>query len=137
MNESNKLPEQILTIDGARINDIAGFYAEINRVFMSQEDWQLGVSLDALDDMLYGGYGAAQGTAPVRLRWLNAEHSRSRLDIAATRAHYLEKLSRPDTFSYQHWLGKFHALEVGQGPTYFEQICQVIAGHPRFTLELA
>ncbi|OJK06307.1 hypothetical protein BRY75_13405 [Acinetobacter baumannii] len=137
MNESNKLPEQILTIDGARINDIAGFYAEINRVFMSQEDWQLGISLDALDDMLYGGYGAAQGNAPVRLRWLNAEHSRSRLDIAATHAHYLEKLSRPDTFSYQHWLGKFHALEVGQGPTYFEQICQVIAGHPRFTLELA
>ena len=137
MNESNKLPEQILTIDGARINDIAGFYAEINRVFMSQGDWQLGISLDALDDMLYGGYGAAQGNAPVRLRWLNAEHSRSRLDIAATRAHYLEKLSRPDTFSYQHWLGKFHALEVGQGPTYFEQICQVIAGHPRFTLELA
>ncbi|HGY4639227.1 TPA: hypothetical protein ACNV0F_001887 [Acinetobacter baumannii] len=137
MNESNKLPEQIPTIDGARINDIAGFYAEINRVFMSQEDWQLGVSLDALDDMLYGGYGAAQGNAPVRLRWLNAEHSRSRLDIAATRAHYLEKLSRPDTFSYQHWLGKFHALEVGRGPTYFEQICQVIAGHPRFTLELA
>ncbi|WP_236493267.1 barstar family protein [Xanthomonas massiliensis] len=79
-------PERTLTIDGARIDGIADFYAEINRVFMAQEDWQLGASLDALDDMLHGGYGAAQGSAPVKLRWLNAEHSRARLDIAATRA---------------------------------------------------
>ncbi|RMX05697.1 ribonuclease inhibitor [Corticibacter populi] len=136
MTQTNS-PEHTLTIDGARIDSIAGFYAEINRVFMAQEDWQLGASLDALNDMLYGGYGAAQGNAPVRLRWLNAEHSRSRLDVAATRAHYLDKLARPDTFNHKHWLGTLHALEAGHGPTYFEQICQVIASHPRFTLELA
>lgn len=136
MNQTNS-PERTLTIDGARIEGIADFYAEINRVFMAQEDWELGVSLDALDDMLYGGYGAAQGNESVRLRWLNAEYSRTRLDIAATRAHYLDKLARPDTFNHQHWQGALYALEAGHGPTYFEQICQVIAGHPRFTLELA
>ncbi|THT95894.1 ribonuclease inhibitor [Lampropedia puyangensis] len=136
MNQTNS-PERTLSIDGARIDGIADFYAEINRVFMAQEDWELGVSLDALDDMLYGGYGAAQGNAPVKLRWLNAEHSRTQLGHAATRAHYLDKMARPDTFNHQHWLGALHALEAGKGPTYFEQICQVIAGHPRFTLELA
>lgn len=129
--------ERTLLIDGARIEGIADFYAEINRVFMAQEDWELGASLDALDDMLYGGYGAAKGNAPVRLRWLNAERSRARLGIGATRAHYLDKLARPDTFNHQHWLGALHALEAGHGPTYFEQICQVMASHPRFTLELA
>lgn len=62
MNQINT-PERILTIDGAQINGIEDFYAEINRVFMAQENWQLGASLDALDDMLYGGYGAAQRKA--------------------------------------------------------------------------
>lgn len=133
----NNSSERILTIDGARIEGIESFYAEINRVFMAKEDWKLGVSLDALDDMLYGGYGAAQGDAPVKLLWLNAEHSRAKLDIAATRAHYLEKLARPEIFNHQHWLGVLHDLEAGHGPTYFEQICQIIASHPRFTLELA
>ncbi|WP_411571663.1 barstar family protein [Pectobacterium cacticida] len=130
-------PECTLTIDGARINGIADFYAEINRVFMAQEDWTLGPSLDALDDMLYGGYGAAQGNTPVRLRWLHAQHSRTALGVAATRAHYLEKLARPETFNRRYWLDMLHALEAGHGPTYFEQICQVISSHPRFTLELA
>ena len=47
-----------LRLDGRLIHDIASFYDEINRVFMAGEDWQLGPSLDALDDMLRGGYGA-------------------------------------------------------------------------------
>ncbi|WP_189654972.1 hypothetical protein [Paracoccus mutanolyticus] len=42
----------------------------MNRVFMAAEDWQLGDSLDALNDMLYGGYGALHGAGSVRLRWL-------------------------------------------------------------------
>lgn len=46
---------RILHIEGASINDIASLYVEINRVFMADEDWQLGASLDALDDLLHGG----------------------------------------------------------------------------------
>lgn len=56
-----------LTIDGSRIHDIPSFYDEINRVFMTGVDWTLGPSLDALDDLLYGGYGALDGDAPVSL----------------------------------------------------------------------
>ena len=37
-----------LTIDGNRIRDIPSFFMEINSVFMSGEEWQLGPSLDAL-----------------------------------------------------------------------------------------
>ena len=47
-----------LRLDGCRIRDIPSFYDEINRVFMAGEDWRLGPSLNALDDMLRGGYGA-------------------------------------------------------------------------------
>lgn len=67
------MPPKILTIDGSRIYDIPSFYAEINRVFMSGEDWKLEASVDALNDMLYGAYGAIQGDEPIILMWLNME----------------------------------------------------------------
>jgi len=51
----------VLQIEGAAINDIPSLYAEINRVFMAGENWQLGPSLDALDDLLHGGYGVLAG----------------------------------------------------------------------------
>ena len=43
-----------MRLDGRRVHDIASFYDEINRVFMTGVDWQLGPSLDALDDMRDG-----------------------------------------------------------------------------------
>ena len=40
---------EIFVIDGQMFSDIPGFYAELNRIFMADEEWQLGQSLDALD----------------------------------------------------------------------------------------
>src|SRR5690606_6165861 len=85
------MPRQ-LVIDGNRIHDIASFYDEINRVFMVDVDWPLAHSLDALDDMLYGGYGALDGNAPATLVWTNYENNRRDLGPDATRAFLLAKL---------------------------------------------
>jgi hypothetical protein len=56
-----------LRLDGRRITGIPSFYDEVNRVFMADESWTLGPSLDALDDLLYGGYGALHGADRVRV----------------------------------------------------------------------
>lgn len=42
-----------IEIDGTTIHGIPSLYAELNRVFMPDEEWTLGESLDALDDLLY------------------------------------------------------------------------------------
>lgn len=126
----------ILTIEGARVHDIASLYAEINRVFMAGEDWELGASLDGLDDMLYGGYGALRGKAPALVLWRDMDISRSALGIAATRAYYLDKLAHPQQFKP----GPIHAslARLGQGgPTYFDLVLQVFADHPNITLRAA
>ncbi|MBP2483340.1 RNAse (barnase) inhibitor barstar [Stenotrophomonas sp. PvP093] len=54
----------ILQIEGCTIHDIPSLYAEINRVFMAGEDWQLGPSLDALDDLLHGVHGVSAMSGP-------------------------------------------------------------------------
>ncbi|MFC0220345.1 barstar family protein [Pseudochelatococcus lubricantis] len=128
------MSKKILTIDGNAISDIPSLYEEINRVFMAGEDWKLGPSLDALDDMLYGDYGAAKGDEPVVLIWQNMDKNRADLGFEATREFYREKLRRPEIFDLERISRDLDALERGAGPTYFEIVLQIIAGHPHIEL---
>lgn len=125
---------KVLTIEGSAIDGIASFYAEINRVFMAGEDWTLGPSLDALDDMLYGGYGAIAGGEPVTLVWRDIERSRAALGKGATREHYRAKLARPDLYNSERIEKDLAALEAGAGPSYFDIVLEIIAGHPNIEL---
>ncbi|MCG2839656.1 barstar family protein [Sandaracinobacter sp. RS1-74] len=125
------------TLEGRAIHDIPSFYAEVNRLFMAGEDWKLGQSLDALDDLLYGGYGALQGHARVRLVWRDMEQSRAALGKEATRALYLEKLKQPERYDVGRIKRDLAALEAGTGPTYFQTILDIIASHPNIELVAA
>ncbi|MBD9470205.1 barstar family protein [Pseudoxanthomonas sp. PXM01] len=123
-----------LTLDGTRIHDIPSFYDEINRVFMQDVDWTLGPSLDALDDLLYGGYGALDGDAPVTLVWTHFAASRDALGVEATRQYLLAKLAQPERFNAAHFQRELDALEAGTGQTYFDIVLEIIAAHPNITL---
>jgi len=123
-----------LTLDGTRIHDIASFYDAINRLFMADVDWQLGHSLDALDDMLYGGFGALDGDAPVTLVWTAFEHNRDALGIDATRAWLQDKLDTPGRYDKTRIRRELDALEAGSGPTYFDIVLEILAAHPNITL---
>ncbi len=119
-----------LEILGHAIIDIPTFYAEINRLFMADESWSLGESLDALNDMLYGGYGAIEGHEPVKLIWRDVDASRSALGFAATRTFLTEKLQRPGTFNIDMIARQLDALERGAGQTYFDIVFEIIGDHP-------
>jgi len=123
-----------LVLDGSAIHDIAGFYAEINRVFMASEDWQLAPSLDALDDLLYGSYGALAGHPSATVHWTHIAHSRAALGVAATRAWLQEKQARPGMFNAARIATQLDALERGAGQTYFDIIMNVFAAHPTLHL---
>lgn len=125
-----------LTLDGRRIRDLASFYAEINRVFMTGVDWPLGHSLDALDDMLYGGYGALDGDAPVTLVWTDFEKNRRDLGIDVTRAWLQDKLDTPGRYDKARIRRDVDALEAGDGLTFFDLVLEIIAAHPNITLEM-
>lgn len=128
------MPIRTLVIDGDNIHDITSFYDEINRVFMANETWKLGASLDALDDMLRGAYGAGSGSDPVLLIWRNMEKNRADLGVAATRTYYRKKLEHPEMFNAESARKSLDELDAGTGPTYFDIVLQIIADHPRITL---
>ena len=126
-----------LTIDGSAVHDIPSLYAELNRVLMPDEDWALGESLDALDDLLYGGFGVLDGSAPVRVVWRDHARAGVALGVAATRAWYERRLAHPEVYSVSVASTALAALDAGTGPTYFELVLQVFASHPNVSLELA
>ncbi|MEO9338442.1 ribonuclease inhibitor [Mesorhizobium sp. SB112] len=126
-----------LIIDGNNVHDISSFYDEINRVFMAGEDWKIGPSLDALDDMLYGGFGALKGDEAVILTWKAIEKSRDDLGLDATRSYYLKKLEQPSNFDVGRIRQHLAELESGIGPTYFEIVLQIIADHANIELRSA
>ncbi|GEP92664.1 barstar family protein [Chitinophaga terrae (ex Kim and Jung 2007)] len=126
--------EKHFIIDGDNIHDIPSFYAEINRVFMQGEDWKLGNSLDAFNDLLYGGFGALQGCDKVKLVWKHTEKSKAALGVETTRKYYEEKLRPESPFNKDHFRKKLAALEVGKGETYFDILMEIIREHPNVEL---
>ena len=126
-----------LTINGEAIDDIDSFYKEINRIFMSEENWKLGNSLDALDDLLYGGFGALKDAANVEIEWLNSNKSKAALGYNVTKAYYLQKLEPGSPFNKDLFKEKLAALENGTGETYFDLIINVINDHANVKLILS
>lgn len=124
-------------LQGSRIGGIGDFYAQLNRLVMRDEDWELGPSLDALNDLLYGGIGALANVQEPRFVWLDHEMARAALDVPATEEWLLAKLASPAAFHGDSIRAQLAALRAGEGPTYFELILEVFADHPRVTLSLA
>lgn len=118
-----------LRIDGSAVHDIPSFYDEVNRVFMDGVDWRLGESLDALSDLLHGGYGAIDGVKPVRIVLGDDARLRAALGFEETRRHHAAKLGRP---GYDQGLiaRRLRDLEAGAGPTYYETVREILAEHP-------
>ena len=96
---------------------------------MAGEDWQLGQSLDALDDLLYGGFGAAQATQLFRLEWKNMDKSRHDLGLKATRQWLLNKLDHPEHFNAELIRKQLNALDRGEGSTFFEIVMEIFGSH--------
>ncbi|MHC1652639.1 barstar family protein [Stenotrophomonas maltophilia] len=123
-----------LQIEGSAIDGIDSLFTELNRVFMASEDWQLGPSLDALDDLLHGGYGALAGHAAVTVIWRDIEHSRSALGQQATVDWLQAKQQAPGLFDNRAISRQLAAVQRGDGQTYFEIVMEIFASHRQITL---
>lgn len=119
-----------MAIEGAHIADIASFYAEINRVYMADENWQIG-SLDGFDDLLYGGFGKVQNAKKHTIIWRDIDHSRAALGVTTTLAYYQEKLAANSPFNQTYFQQRLSDLQAGKGQTYFDIVAEIIQSHPK------
>ncbi|NPE46477.1 ribonuclease inhibitor [Sphingobacterium sp. arapr2] len=115
-------------IEGKHIADIPSFYAEINRVYMADENWKIG-SLDGFDDLLYGGFGKLQDAKKHSIIWKDIDDSRAALGMTTTLAYYQEKLAANSPFNQAYFQQKLIDLQSGKGQTYFDIVAEIIQSH--------
>ena len=114
-----------VVIDGEHFSDLAGFYAEASRVFGSPEGSPIR-SMDALNDVLRGGFGEHETYEPLEIRWLNAEKSREDLGYEATARYFESVLERCHPDNRERVEKRLAAAREGKGPTVFDLILSVM-----------
>ena len=118
-----------IIIEGKNINNIETFYEEVNRVFMSQENWKIAQSLDAFNDLLYGSFGEIKGKEKIQLIWKDIEQNQKSLGFQTTVEFYQNKLKSPEIFNRKFVLSKIDELHHGVGLTFFEIVLEIISDH--------
>lgn len=101
---------------------------------MVNEDWQVGESLDALNDLFYGGVGEMKGNEPIHLIWKDFEKNKQDLGKEETKAYYQQKLNSPALYNIPYIQQKLNELENGTGPTYFDIILEIISEYSNIQL---
>ena len=122
-----------IVIHGADVIDIPSFYRQINDQLMRDEEWTIGDSLDAFNDLLYGGFGAAHDSDVLEIEWRDIGASRDALGVDATRDYYRAKIA-DGRFDSELFRAKLRALESGRGATYFDMLMEIIGDHDRVRL---
>jgi RNAse (barnase) inhibitor barstar len=121
-----------LQLEGRYINGIADFYDQINRIFMRGESWNLGCSLDALNDVLGGEYGilnSLRDEFPVTLVWHDHELSRAALSRDVRRDELHAKLQHPTRYDVAAVQKDLDEYENGAGLSYFDLVLEVFSQH--------
>ncbi|MBE1878461.1 barstar family protein [Myceligenerans pegani] len=114
----------VLVIDGTRFTDLDGFAREFSRL-LSGYTWR--GNLDALDDVLRGGYGTPAGGWV--LRWVASETSRVALGHPETARRLERLLPRVDPSNRATFEARLEEARRGAGPTLFDEIVAVIRDH--------
>lgn len=133
MSDDRRTP-RVIEIAGDRIRDIPTLYVELDRALMRGVDWRLGESLDALNDVLYGGFGTIEGDEPVTLVWHDFAASAAALGVETTR-EWLRRRLGDERYAQDRLVADLAALDAGTGMTYLDRVVEVIESHPNIALD--
>jgi RNAse (barnase) inhibitor barstar len=114
-----------LVLDGARITSLETFYDEVGRVLVPGAYW--GRNLDALNDILRGGFGTPEW--PYVIRWRNSDLSVQHLGYPETILYLERKLGRCHPTNRDRVSAELALAMRGEGPTIFDRLIEVISLH--------
>jgi RNAse (barnase) inhibitor barstar len=112
-------------IDGSRITSLETFYDEITRVVVPGYPW--GRNLDALNDILRGGFGTPD--EGFTLRWSKSAFSSKTLGYAETVRQLEIRLGRCHPSNRDDVRRKIADASASVGPTVFDWLIEIIEDH--------
>ncbi len=105
-------------LDGARFDDLSGFFDEVERV-LKLGSW--GRNLDALNDVLRG--------RPMTLRWTHAARSRRQLGFDETARWLSAQLPKVHASNRAAFEARLAEARHHRGETLFETVVALIREH--------
>ena len=123
-----------ITIDGNNFNDLDTFFDEAEATFTKDLDWRVAKNFDALNDILYGGFGVFESKEVIQLVWKNSEKSKKDLGYSETEIYWSSKVV---TFGSKHKPFAIQKLKEAQdkkGETLYYFIKRIILDHPNIIL---
>ncbi len=116
----------VIEIDGRTFDDLLGFYDEVSRKLVASDQvW--GRNLDALNDVLRGGFGTPQGGFVIR--WCHSERSRECLGQSAMVRHLEAVLARCHPSNVPALRERLEAARRGEGPSLFDELVSIFRRH--------
>ena len=70
---------KIFILDGNKFSNIEGFYNEIDNLLTKDIDFKTGHNLNALNDLLRGGFNVHELNEPITIKWIN--YNKSKKDL--------------------------------------------------------
>ena len=70
---------KIFILDGNKFSNIEGFYNEIDTLLTKDIDFKTGHNLNALNDLLCGGFNVHELNEPITIKWIN--YNKSKKDL--------------------------------------------------------
>ncbi|MEP0505874.1 MAG: barstar family protein [Paracoccaceae bacterium] len=112
-------------IDGERFSTLEEFYEEISSVLIPNVEW--GHNLDALNDILRGGFGTLD--EGFILIWENSEVSKRRLGYPETVRMLERQLERCHPTARRSMKNKLRDAQNTKGATIFDWLVEIISEH--------
>lgn len=129
------MDKQTIIINGDNFSDLKSFYDEIDRVLTKDLDWETGHNLDALNDLLRGGFGVYEYEEPVKLTWKNILKSKLDLGLEETKKWYERKIAENKIENQQFFKDKLKELTENNGQTLFDIIIEIITENEHIVFE--
>ncbi len=116
---------KVIVIDGKTFSTLGGFYACVSDKLGTPTGKSVR-TLDALNDILRGGFGKTEAGESLHIRWLNSEKSRRDLGYEATAAYYEKLLERAHPSNRAQLEQKLSEAREGKGATLFDIVTALI-----------
>ena len=126
---------KIIELDGQQFSNLEEFYNEIERCFTKNLDWKIGRDLDALNDVLQGGFGIHSYYEPISIIWKNSIKSKIDFGYTETVKYFKSKLTTCHPSNRDNVRNDLELAVQEKGVTLFDIIIELIQEHKHIKLE--
>ena len=125
-----------IEINGNEFSNLSEFYDEVERKMTKGLNWKIGRNLNALNDVLSGGFGVQEVGETYQLNWTNADKSKSDLSWTRTVEFIENKLKNCHPTNIELVKKDLDDAKNQKGKTLWEIIIGIIKENKQIKLNL-